>query len=312
MEPITSDQITQARSAAQAQGQQAVEFAAGGNTLADELRKAVGERFAQSPIAGEVATARSNFLDAAPQARARIADIVSGGQALLPTQQRQILSADRAAALVPLIAGNIKQEAAFGNMGDIISAGLNSYNAEAQRKSGLAQLAQGSYSDLLTNFFKQLEEGRASAAEQRTTELFPLQKQQLLANIAATNRSNIEGATGGEGGNITELANYVIDTDVNGNVAINLEKLDQITNAGVRNQVISLANKQVREKTAENRRVDELNKQQLEANSFWNKNVIPSINGAGSSIMNFLGGVGNQLRRPADAYMRYANWIKNL
>lgn len=173
-----------ARSDAEGARASAVDFAASGATLADELRKAVGERFAQSPIAQEAATARSEFLSAAPQARSDVAKMVNDGTILSPSQQQAILASRKASALAPVMGSNILQEAAFGTMNDLINAGTHAYSAEATRKQGLAELAQKSYSDLLSELVTRATQERAAAEEARSAELFPLQKKKLLADIA--------------------------------------------------------------------------------------------------------------------------------
>lgn len=199
MNPISSDQITEAKNTAQSAGQRAIEFGAQSNTLADELRKAIGERYNTSNEAKIGATARSNFLQAAPQARADVMGLINSGNILSPTQQSSILASKRAAALVPVMAANTMDSAAFGTMGDLISAGSNVFNREATRQSGLAQLAQNSYSDLLNNFYKQLGESRQQTAEKRLAEMQPLEIAYKQAQINASNRSNPGG-----GGTATE------------------------------------------------------------------------------------------------------------
>jgi hypothetical protein len=141
--------VDTARDAATQAATTANNFVAGGYTLADELKKAVGERFAQSPIATQAATARSDFMAAAPAARSDVLNMVKGGTILSPTQQNAIIAAKRASALVPVTATNTMQEAAFGTMQDLINAGTNAYNAQTTKLQGAATIAEKSYSDML-------------------------------------------------------------------------------------------------------------------------------------------------------------------
>lgn len=173
---IDYSSLDQARATAEGAQKTALDYGARGLTLPDELRKALGERYAGSGMAQDAATARTEFMASAPQARADVAGLVSAGNILSPTQQQAILAAKRGAALVPLIASNINQEAAFGNIDDLVGAGTRAFQAQTAQQQGVAQLAQSSYSNLLSELFKRAE-------EERTQELFPLQKQKLQADI---------------------------------------------------------------------------------------------------------------------------------
>jgi len=187
--------IEQARTNAQNAAQTAVDYSARGNTLADELRKAIGERYGQSGIATDTAKARTDFMAAAPQARQDVLNIVQGGTPLSPTQQRAILAASRSAALMPLMEQNLVNDAAFGTIQDLINAGTNAWNAKTQAAQGAAQIAQTGYTSLLNELLQKAQEERAAQDAANAAELFPLQKQKLLADIAATNRSNAGNGT---------------------------------------------------------------------------------------------------------------------
>ncbi len=151
-----------ARNTAQTTAQTALDYGTRGFTLADELRKAVGERFAESPIAQQGAEARANFLSAAPQARSDVAGLVSGGAIMSPSQQAAIIAAKRGSALVPVMGANTLQEAAFGTMKDLIDAGTNAWNSQSTYQTGLADLASKNYSTLLDELFKKSQEERAA------------------------------------------------------------------------------------------------------------------------------------------------------
>lgn len=170
MNPVDFSGVDQARAAAQSATQNAQNYAIGGPNLADELRKAVGERFNSSPLAQQTAQAQSDFLAAGPQARADVAGLVNSGSILSPTQQQSILAAKRSAALVPLTAAGIMNNAEFGTMQDLINAGIGGYNAEAQRQSGLAQLASQNYSNLLNELTTKVQLTKASQPDTQVVE----------------------------------------------------------------------------------------------------------------------------------------------
>lgn len=183
--------VEAARNEATAQAKSANEFAARGNTLADELRKAVGERFGQSDVAKNVAQARGDFLTAAPKARSDVLGMVQGGTILSPTQQQQIMAEKKSAALVPLMGANMVQQATFGSLEDMLNAGVNAYKAQTQSQQGLAQIAQQNYTSLLNELVtkaQQEQQAQQMAIQQqeaqRAAELFPIQKQKLLKETA--------------------------------------------------------------------------------------------------------------------------------
>jgi len=183
MNNVDFSQLEPARQQSQQASQSYVDYASKGATLADELRKALGERFGQSNVAQNTAQARADFMTALPQGRADVANLVSSGTILSPTQQQAILSGKRASALVPLMGANITQEAAFGTMEDLINAGVNAYGAQTSQKKGMAELAQQNYTQLLNELVTRAE-------QQRLEERFPLEMQLLKAQISDTLRGS--------------------------------------------------------------------------------------------------------------------------
>lgn len=149
--------VDAARTNAQSTAQTAVDYSSKGNTLADELRKAVGERYASSDIAKNTATARTEFMAAAPQARSQVLDLVKGGSILSPTQQNAIMAAKRSSALAPLIGQNLVNDAAFGTMEDIINAGTNAWKAKTEAAQGAAGIAQTGYQNLLSELMQKAQ-----------------------------------------------------------------------------------------------------------------------------------------------------------
>lgn len=165
MEPNWSG-VSAARDQATSAATSANDFSAKGNVLVDELRKAVGERFGESGIAKDTATARTDFMAAAPKAREDVLGLVNAGSILSPTQQAAIMAAKRSSALMPLMGANLIQDATFGTMEDIINAGTNAFKAETQNRQGLAQIAQGNYSSLLNELLQKAQEDRANQTMQ--------------------------------------------------------------------------------------------------------------------------------------------------
>jgi hypothetical protein len=185
--------VESARQKAEGAAQTAVDYSSKGNTLVDELRKTIGERYSNSNIPTNTAKARTDYLAAAPQARSQVMDLINAGSILSPTQQNAILSAKRASALMPLESANLMEGAAQGTIEDLINAGINAWKAKSSAAEGAAQIAQGGYTSLLNQLLQKAQEDRATVEASRADELFPLQKQKLLADIAATNRSNLGG-----------------------------------------------------------------------------------------------------------------------
>jgi len=183
MNNVDFSQLEPARQQSQQASQSYVDYASKGATLADELRKALGERFGQSNVAQNTAQARADFMTALPQGRADVANLVKSGTILSPTQQQAILSGKRASALVPLMGANITQEAAFGTMEDLINAGVNAYGAQTSQKKGMAELSQQNYTQLLNELVTRAE-------QQRSEERFPLEMQLLKAQISNTARGS--------------------------------------------------------------------------------------------------------------------------
>src|SRR3990167_6165793 len=185
------------RQIAESRQEQALGYSAKGQTLADELRKAIGERFAQSDVAKQGAESRTQFLSAATQARADVSGLIQGGAILSPTQQQSIIASKRGAALAPVMGANVMQEAAFGTLEDLLNAGVNAWNAQSQYQTGMAGLAQQSYTSLLNELIQksqieaqqqqtalqQKQFGLTEAAAGREAELFPIQKQTAEAQL---------------------------------------------------------------------------------------------------------------------------------
>lgn len=190
MEPNWSG-VSAARDQATSAATSANDFSAKGNVLVDELRKAVGERFGESGIAKDTATARTDFMAAAPKAREDVLGMVNAGSILSPTQQNAIMAAKRSSALMPLMGANLIQDATFGTMEDIINAGTNAFKAETQNRQGLAQIAQGNYSSLLNELLQKAQEDRANQTMQfaanrdaRETAMAPFEQMTAEAKLA--------------------------------------------------------------------------------------------------------------------------------
>jgi len=201
------EQVTAARNNANAQQQSATEFASGGVTLVDELRKAIGERFGESDIAKEGATARTNFMAAAPKAREDVLGLIQGGSILSPTQQNAIIASKRASALAPVVGTNALQQMQFGTLEDLLNAGTNAWKAQATAQQGVADLASKNASDMLSELVT-----RANLAQQE--QMNPLDILLKKAQIASAQRD----ASGGGSMDTIQYGDTVYKRDRYGNL----------------------------------------------------------------------------------------------
>jgi hypothetical protein len=188
-------EVTQARQKAEGLQQQAIDFGSKGITLADELRKAIGERYEGSPVVQDISTKRADFLSAGPQARSDVAGLVNQGEILSPSQQQAILAQKQASALVPLMGSNLTQQAMFGTLEDLIGAGTRAFQAQGAQTQGLAGLAQQSYQNILNEMLQSANLEQQRASEGRAAELHPLEKLRIQAQTAASNRSGVPKPT---------------------------------------------------------------------------------------------------------------------
>ncbi len=138
-------QFSQARQA----GQQAISFAEQGAGLPQMLRQAVTERLQASPLFGQREQAAEQVLTSAPRARTELAQLVqagargeAGGAILSPTQQSGLISAQRAADVVPLLSLNDLLQAQTGGVETAVGAGLQGFDILSQANQARAQLAQ--------------------------------------------------------------------------------------------------------------------------------------------------------------------------
>lgn len=189
--------IAGARNYATETANTAAKYNSQGYTVADELRKAIGERYGESDIAKQTSEARGTFLAQAPQDRMAVQGMVDEGNILSPGQQQAVLAAKRGSALVPLMGANLVDSAAFGTMEDLINAGTNAFKAQGSYAMSLAQQAQQTYQNLMDEAIKraQMKQIEEEMAMKQAMAPFEQQyKQAQIANLVAdTNKTSNSG-----------------------------------------------------------------------------------------------------------------------
>jgi hypothetical protein len=259
-------QAEAARQAAEQAATTAAEYGSKSYTIADELRKAMGERYAESPFPQQTAQARSDYMSAADAQRAKNAEMVAGGTILSPSQQQAIMSSARNAALVPLTSANLIEKGVFGTMEDLINAGTNAFKGQTSYMTDLANIKQTAYTNVLNELIKRAEIEEANrrmavleAEERRAAEMQPYKIQELQASI---NKIKSSGGGGSEKWTLgDDQLNAVAQGYLSGTVDISgfgdKERAAIITRA--------------RQLSDEQAKVDALNAQKQKENSLWNQ-----------------------------------------
>lgn len=181
--------IAGARNYATETANTAAKYNSQGYTVADELRKAIGERYGESDIAKSTAEARGTFLAQAPQDRMAVQGMVDSGAILSPGQQQAVLAAKRGSALVPLMGANLVDSAAFGTIEDLINAGTNAFKAQGSYAMSLAQQAQQTYQNLMDEAIKRAQQKQIEEELAMKKAMAPFEQQLMQAQIANTLRS---------------------------------------------------------------------------------------------------------------------------
>jgi hypothetical protein len=173
---------------------QATTAQASGQTLADKLRTAVNERFANNPISQQREGALSTYLQAPDQARAAVASKVNSGIILSPSEQQSIMSGIKSNATVPLVSLNDLLKSTYGSIGDIVNAGTNAYNAQTQNLIGQAGVARTAANSALDRMYKeeQLNLERAKMAPKPPSAI-----EQLLAQMLSGQGAGAPDTVGG-------------------------------------------------------------------------------------------------------------------
>lgn len=120
----------------------AVSSAAAGYNLPSQLRSAISERFANSPLVGQRDEALKTYLTSGDRAREAVAGKVNSGIILSPTQQQSIIGSQRAADTVPLASINDLLQSQFGTISDLVGAGTGAYQANVAAQQGEAGIAR--------------------------------------------------------------------------------------------------------------------------------------------------------------------------
>lgn len=181
----------------------AVTSAAAGYNLPSQLRSAISERFANSPLIGQREEALKTVLTSPERSREAVASKVQGGTILSPTQQQSIMAAQRAADVVPLISINDLLQNQFGSISDLVNAGTGAYQAQVAADQGKAQLARTQSDNAFTRLIKQAELELAQQKANQENQPSAIEKllQQALLGSGQTNTSqtttpNIPGVPG--------------------------------------------------------------------------------------------------------------------
>lgn len=137
-------------------------------TLPQKLQDAINSRFNNSAIVQQREAALQPVLTSADRSREAVAGMVNSGTILSPTQQQSIISARRAADVVPLISLNDLLQNQFGSIGDLVRAGTAGFQGQVAADQGAAQLAReranSALSSLIAQRELQLKEAEASRA----------------------------------------------------------------------------------------------------------------------------------------------------
>jgi len=164
-------------------------------TLGDQLKSALNEKLANSPIVSERSQAASGFLTELGNAPTQVLPQNTGGTIFNPSEQASIISGRRAGALMPLLTANQRYDLLSGNISDIVGATSRAAQAEATSKQGEANIAD----KLLQNLFKkeELDISRQKAASGGGTSLSQLLSVFRLMQPTATQASDAINARSG-------------------------------------------------------------------------------------------------------------------
>lgn len=202
MDPIDWTPAESARGAMIGAQQAATGMEAAGMTLADNLRQALGERLNTSPIAQQSATARADYMSAAPKAREWMANEVKTTP-YNPSQINRMFAEKQTSALIPMMTANIMQEGMYGTMEDLVDAGANAWQKEVVALQGAARIAADNYNAIMQELQQKSQEQQARAAAALAQREFglkeamqPYEIEYTKAQTAAANRSNKGGGGG--------------------------------------------------------------------------------------------------------------------
>jgi len=155
----------------------AVASSAASYTLPQKLQDAINSRFNNSPLLQQRDAALAPVLTSADRSREAVAGMVNSGTILSPTQQQSIMSARRAADVVPLISLNDLLQNQFGSIGDLVRAGTAGFQGQVAADQGAAQLARERANSALSNLIAQrelaLKEQQASGSGSMLEQILP-------------------------------------------------------------------------------------------------------------------------------------------
>lgn len=208
----TPQAVIDARSNAAKLGSTAADFAAGAQTIPDQLKKAVNEALNyNADILAPRASALSDYLASPAQANAKfgVQQFTTGPQAgqanpdyiFNPFERNSAIQTYITNQLTPFTMFNSLLGARQGSTADIINAGTNSFNAQAVAAQKAAEAAQQAYKDVFNEYVTNTQLGQEqqkinqSGSANNMSDLLTL----LQGILGGNNNGNATGGTGEPG-----------------------------------------------------------------------------------------------------------------
>lgn len=139
-------------------------------TLPDILSEALNKKFGEAnPLIQQRGTALENFLKAGTayntESAQRYLPTGEGADVIFsPTETRNLLSQQRAAASVPLFGLNTIIGASYGGIQNVVDSATRAYMAQVQAQQQAAEMARQSYQDLWAQYQFQEQQRQAAAS----------------------------------------------------------------------------------------------------------------------------------------------------
>ena len=148
-------------------------------TLPDILSEALNKKFGEAnPLIQQRGTALENFLKAGTayntESAQRYLPTGEGADVIFsPTETRNLLSQQRAAASVPLFGLNTIIGASYGGIQNVVDSATRAYMAQVQAQQQQAEMARQSWQDLWAQY--QFQEQQRAAAQAAASQAAALQ-----------------------------------------------------------------------------------------------------------------------------------------
>ena len=153
--------VTEARTKAEGLEQQAGELATKATTLPDLVGSALRQKFGEeNPLIQQRGTALQDYLTAGERAQTGLLpQNAPGGTVFSPTERRELVSKEQAAAVTPLVNLNTIIGQAYGGIQNITDAATRAYQAQVQTAQGAAGQARQGYQDVLNEYMQRQQLG---------------------------------------------------------------------------------------------------------------------------------------------------------